>query len=116
MEYKNEYMVKTSAGERLKTWMKRNLTIIFAKLLRRVSRPSQSGTFAVELHITVDEWLSDLQRQKDELLIGFVRCRNCGSVWEALAYSSSLRCLECPSCHAQESEPAHTGSKDREKW
>lgn len=116
MELKNEYQVGASAGGRIKTWLKRKLTIIFARLLRRVSRPSQPGAFAVELHMTVDEWLSDFQREKDELLIGFVRCRNCGSVWEALAYSSSLRILECPSCHAQESEAAHTGSKHREKW
>lgn len=42
----------------------------------------------------------------ETLMIGKVRCKECGAEWEAMAYKCSLAFLECPECGEENSEVA----------
>ena len=43
-------------------------------------------------------WLSRQVEKYDTLSIGYLKCTECGYIWEALAYSSKVKQSECPEC------------------
>ena len=57
-----------------------------------------------ELYYTLGAWLQREKAKKGQMVIGFVRCKECNAEWEALAYTVSLHKLECPLCGKKNSQ------------
>jgi len=55
----------------------------------------------------LDAWLLKEKDSNNEvaLMIGPVACNACDGEWEAMAYSDTLKKLECPHCGESNSQP-----------
>ncbi len=94
----------TAGKSSLKSSFRRCLTQFVAQWLYRLTEPRGGNCDAVDLHLSLDVWFRKQVEEHDDLVIGFVQCKKCNSVWEALACSSTVHKLQCPECNTKQTK------------